>query len=161
MLDKNVAFEKLVAAYTGRKRLQRLKYYCIDGGFYGLLFFLLITITRIFEPIRILPVNNYLWELGLVLATVVIFAAAWALAGPIDRQQLLIDVDRRLGFEERLSTANEYLEKAGDNLLSPLLIEDAVARARRRLSMCAADISPSPLSPKASRWASSLARSRW
>jgi hypothetical protein len=129
-LDKNVAFEKLVTVLAGRKRLQRLKYYCVDGGFYGLLFFLLITITRIFEPIRILPVNNYLWELGLVLAAVVIFAAAWALAGPIDRQQLLIDVDRRLGLEERLSTANEYLEKAGDNLLSPLLIEDAVAGAR-------------------------------
>jgi hypothetical protein len=108
-LDKNVAFEKLVTVLAGRKRLQRLKYYCVDGGFYGLLFFLLITITRIFEPIRILPVNNYLWELGLVLAAVVIFAAAWALAGPIDRQQLLIDVDRRLGLEERLSTANEYI----------------------------------------------------
>ncbi len=130
MLDNSVAFEKLVAAYTGRKRLQRLKCYCVDGGFYGLLFFLLITITRIFGPINILPVNNYLWELGLVLAAAVIFAAAWALAGPIDRQQQLINADRRLGLEERLSTANEYLKKAGDNLFSPLLIEDAVARAR-------------------------------
>jgi len=131
MLDNSVVFEKLVAAYTGRKRLQRLKCYCVDGGFYGLLFFLLITVTRIFGPINILPVNNYLWELGLVLAAAVIFAAAWALAAPIDRQQQLINTDRRLGLEERLSTANEYLEKAGDNLFFPLLIEDAVARMRK------------------------------
>jgi len=140
MLDNSVSFQKLVTALAGRKRLQRLKCYCVDGGFYGLLFFLLITITRIFEPIKILPVNNYLWELGLVLSAVVIFAAAWALAGPIDRQQLLIEADRRLGFEERLSTANEYLKKTGDNPLSPLLIEDAVARARK-----ARNIEKSPL----------------
>jgi len=130
MLDNSIAFEKLVTALTGRKRLQRLKCYCVDGGFYGLLFFLLITITRIFEPIKILPVNNYLWELGPVLAVAVLLAAAWALARPIDRQQQLINADRRLGLKERLSTANEYLKKADDNALSPLLIEDAVARAR-------------------------------
>ena len=123
MLDNSVAFEKLVTALAGRKRLQRLRCYCVDGGFYGLLFFLLITITRIFGP-------NYLWEMSLVLAAAVISAAAWALARPIDRQRLLINADRRLGLEERLSTANEYLQKAGDNLLSPLLIEDAVAGAR-------------------------------
>jgi len=129
MLDNSVAFEKLVTTFAGRKRLQRLKCYCVDGGFYGLLFFLLITIIRIFGPVKILPLNNYLWELGLVLAIAVIFAAAWALAGPIDRQQLLINADRRLELEERLSTADEYLKKAGDNLFSTLLIEDAVARA--------------------------------
>lgn len=133
MLDNSVALEKLVTSLAGRKRLQRLKCYCVDGGFYGLLFFLLITITRIFEPIKILPINNYLWELGLVLAVAVIFAAVWALARPINRQRLLINTDRRLGLEERLSTANEYLKKEGDNLFSPLLIKDAVARTARTL----------------------------
>ncbi|MBA7479268.1 MAG: hypothetical protein GH155_07470 [Spirochaeta sp.] len=130
MLDNSVAFEKLVVTFTGRKRLQRLKCYCVDGGFYGLLFFLLITLARIFWPIKVLPVNNYLWELGLVFTAAVIFAAAWALARRIDRQQLLISADRRLELQERLSTANEYLEKEGNNPLSPLLIGDAVARAR-------------------------------
>lgn len=131
MLDNSIAFEKLVTTLTGRKRLQRLKSYCVDGGFYALLFFLLITITRIFEPIKILPVNNYLWELGLILAAAVILAAARALSRPIDRQQLLINADRSLGLKERLSTANEYLIKAETNLFSPLLIEDAVVGARK------------------------------